>query len=144
LYTVEKLTKEEYKEVPVNLGIEEPKKGRNAWNGMRYHHMDAQQLASGEWIAVMDADRVPSGDSTRRSLFGYLGFLLAIALVSFVKGAISCYIPPTFWVPLTRRHEISRILACASLQPEILQILNHQLQRQGSMKKLGPTCCSFA
>ncbi|KAL5654471.1 hypothetical protein ACJX0J_033790, partial [Zea mays] len=60
LHKVEKLSKEEYKEVPVNLGIEEPKKGRNAWNGMRYHHMDAQQLASGGWIAVMDGDRVPS------------------------------------------------------------------------------------
>ncbi|KAK3134962.1 hypothetical protein QOZ80_5BG0412950 [Eleusine coracana subsp. coracana] len=113
LYKVEKLSKEEYKEVPVNLGIEEPKKGRNAWNGMRYHHMDAQQLASGGWIAVMDGDRVPSGNSTRRSLFGYIGFLLAIVLVifvGFVKGAINCYIPPSFWAPLTRRNELHRIL----------------------------------
>uniref|UniRef100_I1PXH2 Glucosamine inositolphosphorylceramide transferase 1 n=2 Tax=Oryza glaberrima TaxID=4538 RepID=I1PXH2_ORYGL len=113
LYKIEKLTKEEYKEVPVNLGIEEAKKGRNAWNGMRYHHIDAQQLASGGWVAVMDGDRVPSGDSTRRSLFGYMGFLVAVALVTFVgfvKGAISCYIPPSFWVPLTRRSELSRIL----------------------------------
>jgi hypothetical protein len=113
LYKIEKLSNEEYKEVPVNLGIEEPKKGRNAWNGMRYHHMDAQQLASGGWIAAMDGDRVPSGDSTRRSLLGFAGLLLVIVLVifvGFVKGAISCYIPPSFWVPLTRRNELHRIL----------------------------------
>ncbi|KAJ1263842.1 hypothetical protein BS78_09G217900 [Paspalum vaginatum] len=113
LYKVEKLSKEEYREVPVKLGIEEPKKGRNAWNGMRYHHMDAQQLASGGWIAVMDGDRVPSGDSTRRSLLGSVAFLWASALVIFVgfmKGAISCNIPLSFWVPLTRRTELSRVL----------------------------------
>ncbi|KAF6985890.1 hypothetical protein CFC21_003704 [Triticum aestivum] len=113
LYKVEKLSKEEYKEVPVELGIEEPKKGRNAWNGMRYHHLDAQQLDSGRWIAVMDGDRVPSGDSTRRSISGYLGFLLAIVLVTFVgfvKGAINCYIPPSFWAAPARRNELSRIL----------------------------------
>jgi hypothetical protein len=80
---------------------------------MRYHHMDAQQLASGGWIAAMDGDRVPSGDSTRRSLLGFAGLLLVIVLVifvGFVKGAISCYIPPSFWVPLTRRNELHRIL----------------------------------
>jgi hypothetical protein len=75
--------------------------------------MDAQQLASGGWIAVMDGDRVPSGDSTWRSLLGYIGFLLAIVLVifvGFVKGAINCYIPSSFWAPFSRRNELHRTL----------------------------------
>ncbi|CAM0954245.1 unnamed protein product [Alopecurus aequalis] len=122
LYRVEKLSKEEYKEVPANLGIEEPKKGRNAWNGMRYHHLDVQQLDSGGWIAVMDGDRVPSGDSTRRALSGYVGFLLAIVLVifvGFVKGAVNCYIPPSFWPSPTRRNELSRILPVHHLNQKV-------------------------
>ncbi|XP_051208218.1 glucosamine inositolphosphorylceramide transferase 1 [Lolium perenne] len=122
LFKVEKLTKEEYKEVPVNLGIEEPKKGRNAWNGMRYHHLDVQQLDSGGWIAVMDGDRVPSGDSTRRSISGYMGLFLAILLVifvGFVKGAVNCYIPPSFWASPARRNELSRILPVHRLNQKV-------------------------
>ncbi|WOL03006.1 glycosyltransferase family protein 64 [Canna indica] len=104
LYKVEKLNKEEFNEVPVNLGIKEPKKGRNAWNGMRYHHLDTQQLPSGNWIAVMDGDRVPSGDTTTRFVLGCTFILLLFLLVvfmAFLVGAVNCC------VALNRRNESS-------------------------------------
>ncbi|CAN6457151.1 unnamed protein product [Victoria cruziana] len=84
VYKVETLTIDKYKEVEVPLGIEESKKGRNAWNGRRYHHLDAQQLPSGDWIAVMDGDRVPSGDSSKRSLIGLLALIFLIFLVTTI------------------------------------------------------------
>ncbi|CAA6672799.1 unnamed protein product [Spirodela intermedia] len=76
VYRVEKLTKDDYEEVPVTLNVEKPMKGRNSWNGIRRHHLDAQELPSGGWIAVMDGDRV----------------LLAIqhGAVGFLAGAVSC------------------------------------------------------
>ncbi|KAJ0982839.1 hypothetical protein J5N97_011094 [Dioscorea zingiberensis] len=49
LFQVKVLTPDKYEEIEVPLGIKEPKKGRNAWNGARYHHLDVQQLPSGEW-----------------------------------------------------------------------------------------------
>ncbi|GFZ11692.1 glycosyltransferase family protein 47 [Actinidia rufa] len=54
LFRVEVLTKDEFKEVEVPMGLEEPKKGRNSWNGARYHHLDVRQLNSGQWIGIMD------------------------------------------------------------------------------------------
>lgn len=93
VYRVEKLTKDDYEEVPVALNVEKPRKGRNSWSGIRRHHLDAQELPSGGWIAVMDGDRVPSGDSTRRSLLGYLFmvlFFLVLAAIGFLAGAVSC------------------------------------------------------
>ncbi|CAL9107483.1 unnamed protein product [Musa textilis] len=104
IYKVEKLNREEFKEVPVKLGIEEPKKGRNAWNGIRYHHLDTQQLPSGNWIAVMDGDRVPSGDSTTRFLLGCTFTLLLLSLImsiGFFVGAVNCC------VTSSRRNESS-------------------------------------
>lgn len=41
-FKVEVLTQDEFKEVEVSLGIDESNKGRNAWNGARYHHLDVQ------------------------------------------------------------------------------------------------------
>ncbi|PKI68571.1 glucosamine inositolphosphorylceramide transferase 1 [Punica granatum] len=96
VFKVEMLTKNEYREVEVSLGIEEPAKGRNAWNGARYHHLDAQQLPSGEWIAVMDGDRVPSGDSVLRFIFGVasvMGVAAIIILMGAIVGAVKCIIP---------------------------------------------------
>ncbi|WOL15247.1 hypothetical protein Cni_G24028 [Canna indica] len=80
LFEVKVLTKDEYEEVEVELGVDEPKKGRNAWNGARYHHLDAQKLASDQWVAVMDGDRVPSGDAVLRLVIGFSAFGAAIAL----------------------------------------------------------------
>lgn len=99
LFKVKMLTTDKYEEIEVPLGIEESKKGRNVWNGARYHHLDVQQLPSGRWIAVMDGDRVPSGDSVRRLYLGYIAFGGAIALVvltGVLLSAIKC-IPHISW-----------------------------------------------
>ncbi|XP_020531678.1 glycosyltransferase family protein 64 protein C5 [Amborella trichopoda] len=98
LFKVELLSPDKFQEVEVLLGIEESKKGRNAWNGLRYHHLDVQQLPSGDYIAVMDGDRVPSGDSTRRLVLGFTGLLILFTLVmvmGFLVGAVN--FPPLSW-----------------------------------------------
>ncbi|XP_050210519.1 glucosamine inositolphosphorylceramide transferase 1 [Mercurialis annua] len=96
IFKVETLTKDEYKEVEVSSGIKESSKGRNAWNGARYHHLDVQQLSTGEWIGVMDGDRVPSGDSVRRFILGCASFAAVTAIVvvlGVLLGAVKCIIP---------------------------------------------------
>ncbi|XP_077210108.1 glucosamine inositolphosphorylceramide transferase 1-like [Tasmannia lanceolata] len=108
VYKVEKLSSEDYREVEVPLGIEESKKGRDAWNGHRYHNLDAQQLPSGDWIAVMDGDRVPSGDSVRRFLLGCttLMFLLVLGtILGFLIGVIKCIVPPSWCMTSSRRND---------------------------------------
>ncbi|EXB58473.1 hypothetical protein L484_005207 [Morus notabilis] len=96
VFRVEVLTKYEYKEVEVPLGLAEPTKGWNAWNGARYHQLDVQKLSNGKWIAVMDGDRVPSGNSVRRFILGCtsvaVAFLL-VALLGLLLGAVKCIIP---------------------------------------------------
>ncbi|XP_038690798.1 glucosamine inositolphosphorylceramide transferase 1 isoform X2 [Tripterygium wilfordii] len=101
VFKVEVLTKDEYKEVEVPLSFEESRKAQNAWNGARYHHLDVQQLSSGEWIGVMDGDRVGSGDSVRRFILGCasLAALAAIVvLLGVLLGAVRCIIPLN-WCP---------------------------------------------
>ncbi len=96
IFKVEVLTDDEYKEVEVPLGLIEPNKGRNSWNGARYHHLDVQQLSSGEWIGVMDGDRVPSGDPSRRVILGCASVVvvaLLVALLGVIVGAVKCIIP---------------------------------------------------
>ncbi|XXG48400.1 hypothetical protein AAC387_Pa02g2862 [Persea americana] len=108
IFKVEKLTIKDYGEVEVPLGIYESKKGRNAWNGARYHHLDAQQLPSGDWIAVMDGDRVPSGDSQWRFMLGCAAVLCLFALVmstGFLLGVINCVIPPSWCMTSSRRND---------------------------------------
>ncbi|KAL8162076.1 hypothetical protein V2J09_013565 [Rumex salicifolius] len=100
-FKVELLTEDEYKEVEVSSGFSESKKGRNVWNGVRHHHLDAQQLSSGKWIAVMDGDRVPSGDTFRRLVVGYASVLAVFTLVvllGVLLGAVKCLIPLN-WCP---------------------------------------------
>ncbi|KDO55308.1 hypothetical protein CISIN_1g045656mg [Citrus sinensis] len=85
-FKVEILTKNEYKEL----------EGRNAWNGARYHHLDAQQLSSGEWIAVMDGDRALSGDSVQRYILGCASVAavgILVVLLGLLLGAVKCIIP---------------------------------------------------
>jgi hypothetical protein len=96
IFKVEVLTKDDYKEVEVPLGFEESNKGPNAWNGARYHHLDVQQLSSGKWIAVMDGDRVPSGDPVHRFVLGSASFAAVTAVVvvlGVLLGAVKCIIP---------------------------------------------------
>uniref|UniRef100_A0A7N0TLU7 Glucosamine inositolphosphorylceramide transferase 1 n=1 Tax=Kalanchoe fedtschenkoi TaxID=63787 RepID=A0A7N0TLU7_KALFE len=99
VFKVELLNTNEFVEVEVPLGMEEPSKGRNAWNGARYHHLDAQQLSSGMWIAVVDGDRVPSGDSSRRSVLGAIHIVLVAGLVAvsgMLLGAVKCTLPSSW------------------------------------------------
>ncbi|KAI0496418.1 hypothetical protein KFK09_022734 [Dendrobium nobile] len=108
VYKVEKLTKDEYKEVPVSLAIGETKKGRNSWNGVRHHHLDPQLLPSGHWVAVMDGDRVPSGDSIRTLLLGWTFFLLLFLIVMFIGllvGVMDCIHPQGNYLIVSRRNE---------------------------------------
>ncbi|KAL0303456.1 UNVERIFIED_CONTAM: Glucosamine inositolphosphorylceramide transferase 1 [Sesamum radiatum] len=81
IFKVEVLTTDEFKEVEVPLDIKKSVKGRNAWNGARHHHIDIQQLSSGEWIAVLDGDRIPSGDAVHRFILGFASVVAVAALV---------------------------------------------------------------
>ncbi|XP_031488808.1 glucosamine inositolphosphorylceramide transferase 1-like isoform X2 [Nymphaea colorata] len=117
MYKVEILSTENYREVEVPLGIEESKKGRNAWNGIRYHHLDAQQLPSGDWIALMDGDRVPSGDSSRRLFIAFTGLtfvLLLITAVGFSVGCVMCMLPTSWGLGSNRRNDT----ICVWVQPQ--------------------------
>ncbi|KAK1279886.1 hypothetical protein QJS04_geneDACA015161 [Acorus gramineus] len=108
VYKVEKLTKDDYREVEVSLGIKESKKDRYAWNGHRYHHLDAQKLPLGGWVAVMDGDRVPSGDATQRFLIGcimVLLLLLVLLVVGFLLGAVNCIVPLSWCMTFSRRND---------------------------------------
>ncbi|KAF5765586.1 putative hexosyltransferase [Helianthus annuus] len=101
VFKIEVLTPYSYKEVEVDLGIEKATKGKNAWNGARSHHLDVQQLKSGQWIAVSDGDRTPSGDVTRRYVVGWL-LILATGSLVFVMGVLLGFvrcIVPLSWCP---------------------------------------------
>ncbi|PIN14380.1 Acetylglucosaminyltransferase EXT2/exostosin 2 [Handroanthus impetiginosus] len=110
---VEVLTTDEFREVEVPLGVNEPLKGRNSWNGARNHHLDVQQLSSGKWIAVLDGDRVPSGDAFRRFIVG-LASVIAVAalvlLVGMLLGAVKCIVPLS-WCPHNIRKRSDTFLA---------------------------------
>lgn len=106
VFKVTVLTTDEFKEVEVPFGIKEPLKGRNAWNGARTHQLDVQQLSSGEWVAVLDGDRVPSGDSIHRFILGSASVLAVatlIMLVGMLLGAVKCIVPLS-WCP----HDIGK------------------------------------
>lgn len=62
-YRVDELTPTTFRQSRVNVpGISPPQYGtKYRWNAARQHHVDVQQLPSGEWVAAIDADRVPSG-----------------------------------------------------------------------------------
>ncbi|KFK24896.1 hypothetical protein AALP_AA8G038800 [Arabis alpina] len=62
IFKIEVLSKQVYREVEVPFALERTYKGRNSWNGARQHHFDVQQLSSGEYIGIVDGDRVSSGD----------------------------------------------------------------------------------
>ncbi|KAL3523534.1 hypothetical protein ACH5RR_016368 [Cinchona calisaya] len=101
VFKVEVLTPDEFQEVEVSLGTQEPSKGRNAWNGARNHHLDVQQLSSGEWVGVLDGDRVPSGDVNHRFILGCASVVAVAALVILVGlllGAVKCLVPLS-WCP---------------------------------------------
>ncbi|CAM8967967.1 unnamed protein product [Rhodiola kirilowii] len=93
---IEVLTKDEFSEVEVPLGLVEPTKGPYAWNGVRYHHLDVQKLSSGKWMAAMDGDRVLSGDLNYRLFLGSVYLVLVVGLVialGLLLGAVKCHMP---------------------------------------------------
>ncbi|KAK9070270.1 hypothetical protein SSX86_010670 [Deinandra increscens subsp. villosa] len=106
VFKIEALTPYSYKEVEVDLGIEKPTKGKNAWNGARSHHLDVQRLRSGQWIAVSDGDRTPSGDLSRRLIVGWLLILAAGSLVfvmGMLLGYIRCSVPVSWFTNNIRK-----------------------------------------
>ncbi|XP_051121481.1 glucosamine inositolphosphorylceramide transferase 1-like [Andrographis paniculata] len=102
VFKVEVLTIDKFKEVEVPFSVQDSgAKGHNSWNGARHHHLDAQQLRSGKWIAVMDGDRVPSGDANYRFVLGLASVVavaLIVVLVGMVVGVVKCIVPLS-WCP---------------------------------------------
>lgn len=101
-FHVDTLTKDRFHEVEVQMGFEDSKKGRYAWNGVRYHHMDVHHLPSGDWIAVMDGDRVPSGDLSMKYALGSGALLLLLSLntmAGILFGYVRCMFPVGYVMP---------------------------------------------
>ncbi|KFK24897.1 hypothetical protein AALP_AA8G039100 [Arabis alpina] len=94
IFKIEVLSKQVYREVE-----ERTYKGRNSWNGARQHHFDVQQLSSGEYIGIVDGDRVSSGDLYNRVVLGYASLAAAISMVvllGFLLGVVNCIVPSTW------------------------------------------------
>ncbi|KAH7445702.1 hypothetical protein KP509_01G021000 [Ceratopteris richardii] len=128
LFHVKNLTRSKFHEVEVPLGSQESKKGRNAWNGLRNHHLDALKLPSGDWIAVMDGDRVPSGDINTRFLLGtasLLGLVLIILLVGIILGVVRCVFPLSKCLSMGKRHDSQSVW----VQPQVTSTVNRVLSR---------------
>ncbi|KAJ0234823.1 Glucosamine inositolphosphorylceramide transferase 1 [Hirschfeldia incana] len=101
IFKIEVLTKEEYREVQVPFDLETSHKGQNSWNGARQHRLDVVQLSSGEYIGLVDGDRVTSGDLFLRVSLGYASLAAAITLVvflGFLLGILNCIVPTTWCV----------------------------------------------
>ncbi|KAK9059817.1 hypothetical protein SSX86_020521 [Deinandra increscens subsp. villosa] len=98
VFKIVALTVNSYKEVEVDLGIENPTKGKNAWNGARSHHLDIHRLRTGQWVAVADGDRILFGDVTRRRMVGCSLIVAAgsiVYLICWLLGLAKCLIPIT-------------------------------------------------
>ncbi|XP_022880596.1 glycosyltransferase family protein 64 protein C5-like [Olea europaea var. sylvestris] len=148
VFRVEVLTTEEFKEVEVPLGIEESSKGRNAWNGARNHHLDVQQLSSGEWIAVWDGDRVLSGDANRRFILGFVSVLAVAGLVVFVGmivGAVRCIVPLSWCLhDMGKRSGVFLAWERSNLLSSKLRLLCSRLNKMSSIlrARIRPNTCT--
>ncbi|KAL4451194.1 hypothetical protein ABPG77_009266 [Micractinium sp. CCAP 211/92] len=69
-----------------------------SWNSERHHHIDVQQLPSGEWIAAIDGDRVPSGQISQRLLRTVARVVMPWVLVAalWMAASISMTHSPAF------------------------------------------------
>ncbi|KAL8251759.1 hypothetical protein R6Q59_035452 [Mikania micrantha] len=137
VFKIEVLTSYSYKEVEVDLGFENPTKGKNAWNGARSHHLDVQRLNSGQWIAVSDGDRTPSGDMSRRCIIGWLLILAAGSLVlvmGMLLGFVRCIVPLS-WCPnsLKKRSDSFLVWERSSLLSSRLRHYLSRLNRVSSV-----------
>ncbi|VFQ83679.1 unnamed protein product [Cuscuta campestris] len=99
VFRIQNLTTNEYAEAEVPFGIGESIKGMNAWNGARSHHFDVQRLNSGEWIGVLDGDRVHSGDVRHRFVLGFasvVGVVVFVILFGVLLGVVK-FVAPLGW-----------------------------------------------
>ncbi|KAL2548930.1 Glycosyltransferase family protein 64 protein C5 [Forsythia ovata] len=147
VFRVEVLTTNEFKEVEVPSGIEESSKGRNTWNGARNHHLDVQQLSSGEWIAVLDGDRVPSGDVNRRFILGFVSVVAVaglVILVGMLVGAVRCIVPLSWCLHNTgKRSDDFLAWQRSNLLSSKLRLLCSRLNRVSSIlrARIRPNTC---
>lgn len=137
VFKIEVLTPYKYKEVEVDLGFQKPTKGKNAWNGARSHHLDAQQLRTGQWIAVSDGDRTPSGDMSRRLIIGCF-LILAAGMLVFVMGILLGFvrcIVPLSWCPhnIKKRTDAFLVWERSSSSSSKLRQYMSRLNRLGSV-----------
>ncbi|KAG8380586.1 hypothetical protein BUALT_Bualt06G0030900 [Buddleja alternifolia] len=148
VFKIEVLTINKFKEVEVPFGVEESIKGRNSWNGARSHHLDVQQLGSGEWIAVRDGDRVPSGDVFRRFVLGSASVVAVfgfVILVGMLLGAVKCLVPLS-WCPHDTGKRSDTFLAWerSNLLSSKLRLFCSRLNRASSIlrARIRPNTCS--
>ncbi|KAF3669166.1 Glycosyltransferase family protein 64 protein C5 [Capsicum annuum] len=148
VFKIEVLTPTDYKEVEVPLGLKESMKGRNAWNGARSHQLDVQQLSSGEWVAVMDGDRVPSGDVNRRFILGcasVLGVVMLVILFGMLLGAVKGLVPLS-WCPHNagKRSDATFDWERSSLLSNRMRLFCSRLNRASSSlrARIKPRTCS--
>ncbi|KAL6893660.1 hypothetical protein ACP4OV_007758 [Aristida adscensionis] len=113
VFKVEVLTANDYREFEVPFLVNKPLKGRNSWNGARSHHLDVQKLPFGQWIGIMDGDRVPSDDSIHRLTMGYMFYgvtSILVLLLGGLIGAIRCILPLRWYLPhAEKRNDFSNV-----------------------------------
>lgn len=148
VFRVEALTPNEFREVEVPFNVEQSLKGRNSWNGARNHHLDAQQLPSGKWIAVMDGDMVPSGDATHRFVLGFISILAVatiVVVVGMLIGVVKCLVPLS-WCPhnIEKRSDASLAWERPNLFSSKLRLFCSRLNRVSSFlrAKVKPYTCT--
>ncbi|KAL2249344.1 glycosyltransferase family protein 64 protein C5 [Sesamum indicum] len=148
VFRVEVLNTEEFKEVEVPFPSKEPAKGRNAWNGARNHHLDVQQLSSGQWIAVLDGDRVPSGDAVHRFILGSASVVAVaglVMLVGLLLGAVKCLVPLS-WCPhsMEKRSDTFLTWERPNLFSSKLRLFCSRLNRAGLIlrARIRPNTCT--
>lgn len=149
LFKIEILTTDMFKEVEVPMGLEGGSiKGRNAWNGGRSHHLDVQRLSSGEWVGVIDGDRVPSGDASLRFHLGcasVLGVAALVILFGMILGAVKGLVPLS-WCPhnVEKRSDASLDWEQSSLFNSRMRLFCSHLNRASSSlrARIKPNSCS--
>ena len=93
--------------------------------GARYHQLDAQQLSSGEWIAVMDGDHVASEENFCRLIAGF-SFIGAGTVLLVMAVASTCVVK---WL-LNRNSSLPNVLSPGSRLPGFLQKLSCSVEKK--------------
>ncbi|CAI9302991.1 unnamed protein product [Lactuca saligna] len=148
VFKIEVLTPYNYREVEVEFGLPKPTKERNAWNGARSHHLDTQQLPSGQWIAVSDGDRTASGDMSHRFIIGSLLLFstgLLVLIMGMLLGFVRCIVPlswcphnikkrtDAFFVWERSSHLSSRVRQCCTQLNRVTAVLRCKMNPKTSL-----------